>query len=55
MCDGDDLFDHYRHVLEALDNQKILPGLIFNKLHNKFQAPACDNGGFLLAAHDYLV
>jgi len=35
--DGDELFDHYRHTLEALGNQKGLLGLIFNKSQNKFQ------------------
>ena len=29
--DGDELFDHYRHTLEALGTQKGLLGLIFNK------------------------
>ena len=29
--DGDELFDHYRHVLERLGNEKGLLGLIFNK------------------------
>ena len=38
--DGDELFDHYRHLLEALGNQKGLLGLIFNKSQNKFQDPA---------------
>ena len=38
--DGDDLFDHYRHVLERLGNEKGLLGLIFNKSQNKFQDPA---------------
>ncbi len=38
--DGDELFDHYRHTLEALGNQKGLLGLIFNKAQNKFQDPA---------------
>lgn len=38
--DGDDLFDHYRHVLENLGNEKGLLGLIFNKSQNKFQDPA---------------
>ena len=38
--DGDDLFDHYRHLLEALGNEKNLLGLIFNKSQNKFQDPA---------------
>jgi type I restriction enzyme M protein len=38
--DGDELFDHYRHTLEALGNQKGLLGLIFNKSQNKFQDPA---------------
>ena len=36
--DGDDLFDHYRHTLEALGNQKGLLGLIFNKSQNKFDS-----------------
>lgn len=38
--DGDELFDHYRHVLETLGNEKGLLGLIFNKSQNKFQNPA---------------
>ena len=38
--DGDELFDHYRHLLEALGNEKALLGLIFNKAQNKFQDPA---------------
>ncbi len=38
--DGDALFDHYRHTLEALGNEKGLLGLIFNKSQNKFQDPA---------------
>jgi type I restriction enzyme M protein len=38
--DGDELFDHYRHLLEALGNEKGLLGLIFNKSQNKFQDPA---------------
>ena len=38
--DGDELFDHYRHTLEGLGNQKGLLGLIFNKSQNKFQDPA---------------
>jgi len=38
--DGDELFDHYRHTLEALGNQKGLLGLIFKKSQNKFQDPA---------------
>ncbi len=33
--DGDELFDHYRLILEALGNQKGLLGLIFNKSQNK--------------------
>jgi len=36
--DGDELFDHYRHTLEALGNQKGLLGLIFNKSQNKFDS-----------------
>ena len=38
--DGDALFDHYRHTLEALGRQKGLLGLIFGKAQNKFQDPA---------------
>jgi len=38
--DGDELFDHYRHILESLGNEKRLLGLIFNKSQNKFQDPA---------------
>lgn len=38
--DGDELFDHYRHLLEALGHEKALLGLIFNKSQNKFQDPA---------------
>ena len=38
--DGDDLFDHYRHLLEKLGQEKGLLGLIFGKAQNKFQDPA---------------
>ena len=38
--DGDELFDHYRHVLEDLGSRKGPLGLIFNKSQNKFQDPA---------------
>ncbi len=38
--DGDDLFDHYRHLLEKLGNEKGTLGLIFGKAQNKFQDPA---------------
>jgi type I restriction enzyme M protein len=38
--DGDELFDHYRHMLESLGNEKGLLGLIFNKSQNKFQDPS---------------
>jgi type I restriction enzyme M protein len=38
--DGDALFEHYRHILEALGNKKGLLGLIFAKAQNKFQDPA---------------
>jgi type I restriction enzyme M protein len=38
--DGDELFDHYRHCLEKLANEKGLLGLVFNKSQNKFQDPA---------------
>jgi len=38
--DGDELFDHYRHTLEALGREKGMLGLIFNKSQNKFQDPA---------------
>lgn len=37
---GDELFDHYRHTLEALGQQKGTLGLIFGKAQNKFQDPA---------------
>ncbi|MCZ7560801.1 MAG: type I restriction-modification system subunit M [Burkholderiaceae bacterium] len=38
--DGDELFDHYRHALDALGNEKGTLGLIFAKAQNKFQDPA---------------
>ncbi len=38
--DGDELFDHYRHTLEALGDEKGMLGLIFNKSQSKFQDPA---------------
>ena len=38
--DGDELFDHYRHLLEKLGQEKGLLGLIFGKAQNKFQDPA---------------
>jgi type I restriction enzyme M protein len=38
--DGDELFDHYRHLLENLGKEKGLLGLIFGKSQNKFQDPA---------------
>jgi type I restriction enzyme M protein len=38
--DGDELFDHYRHALEALGSEKGTLALIFNKAQNKFQDPA---------------
>src|SRR2546427_13424 len=38
--DGDELFDHYRHLLESLGGKKGLLGLIFTKAQNKFQDPA---------------
>ena len=38
--DGDDLFDHYRHALERLGQEKGTLGLIFGKAQNKFQDPA---------------
>jgi len=37
--DGDELFDHYRHVLENIGKEKGLLGLIFMKSQNKFQDP----------------
>jgi type I restriction enzyme M protein len=37
---GDELFDHYRHALDALGRQKGTLGLIFAKAQNKFQDPA---------------
>lgn len=38
--DGDELFDHYRHLLEKLGQEKGLLGLIFGRAQNKFQDPA---------------
>jgi len=38
--DGDELFDHYRHALEKLGQEKGLLSLIFAKAQNKFQDPA---------------
>jgi len=38
--DGDELFDHYRHILEELGKKGNLLGLIFGKAQNKFQDPA---------------
>jgi type I restriction enzyme M protein len=38
--DGDELFEHYRNILENLGKGKGLLGLIFNKSQNKFQDPA---------------
>src|SRR2546425_11934687 len=38
--DGDELFDHYRHLLEKLGGKKGLLGLIFTKSQNKFHDPA---------------
>ena len=38
--DGNELFDHYRHVLERLGQEKGTLGLIFGKAQNKFQDPA---------------
>lgn len=38
--DGDELFDHYRHTLERLGQEKGTLGLIFGKAQNKFQDPA---------------
>ncbi len=40
LRDGDELFDHYRHVLEKLGEKKGMLGLIFGKAQNKFQDPA---------------
>jgi len=38
--DGDALFDHYRHALERLGQERGTLGLIFGKAQNKFQDPA---------------
>ena len=38
--DGDALFDHYRHLLERLGQEKGTLGLIYGKAQNKFQDPA---------------
>jgi type I restriction enzyme M protein len=37
--DGDELFEHYRHILGELGKKKNLLGLIFGKSQNKFQDP----------------
>jgi type I restriction enzyme M protein len=37
--DGEDLFGHYRHLLEELGKEKGMLGLIFTKAQNKFQDP----------------
>ena len=37
--DGEDLFSHYRHLLEDLGKGKGMLGLIFTKAQNKFQDP----------------
>ena len=37
--EGDNLYDHYRHVLERLGQQKGLLRLIFGRSQNKFQDP----------------
>src|SRR5713226_3195915 len=33
--DGDERFDHYRHILESLGKEQGLLALIFNKAQNK--------------------
>jgi type I restriction-modification system DNA methylase subunit len=38
--DGDELFDHCRHLLDELGKEKGTIGLIFAKAQNKFQDPA---------------
>ena len=38
--DGDELFDHYRHLLDKLGKQKGTLALIFSKAQNSFQDPA---------------
>ena len=38
--DGDDLFDHYRHALEKLGQEKGTLGLFYGKAQNNFQEPA---------------
>ena len=38
--DGDELFDHYRHLLDELGRKKGTLALIFSKAQNKFQDPA---------------
>jgi hypothetical protein len=36
--DGDELFDHYRHTLEALGSEKGTLALIFNKAQNRLDS-----------------
>ncbi len=38
--DGDELFDHYRHILEELSKTSGMLKLIFGRAQNKFQDPA---------------
>ena len=38
--DGDELGDHYRHLLETLGKEKGMLGVIFRKAQNKIQDPA---------------
>jgi type I restriction enzyme M protein len=38
--DGDELFDYYRHTLEALCDVKCMLGLNFTKSQSKFQDPS---------------
>lgn len=38
--DGDDLFDHYRHALDALGKEKVLLGLILKGNRGQFPVTA---------------
>lgn len=40
MKDGDDLFDHYRHALDALGKEKSLLGLVLKGSRDQFPGTA---------------
>jgi len=52
---GDELENHYRHTLETLGKEPGLVGVMRPKSGQIIGDPACGTGGFLLAAHDYIL